>query len=278
VSLVGEQYYWNASETGAVQGLFNNAVVVEAGQWVSLNMTATGATQSLYLPFRDITPLQVQVVPGSVSHALFQAPSVPGVYGAPDGEYDGPWFGQDASALIVLPTNGSAGSLAEFGSEGGEGDVYDPPVLAAGSADLVANGEGLFNFSVPGPTLEAAPGPVSFSWTVPLASIGINNYLVNVTSNDPNAQQEYVVQRGGTLPFPFLLSRIDPARGLELVSRTNLSVGPTVVEHANLSAGVYLYGVLAPVAYEYDPGGESGPSSGTQSGSVMGLWGVLWVD
>jgi terminal oxidase heme-binding subunit I len=103
VSLAGKQYYWDASESGAVNGTFANAIVAYAGQWVSINLTASGATQSLLIPFRAQSPVDVQAVPGSPSYALFQAPSTPGVYGAPDGEYDGPWFGR--------PPHGHHGNL-----------------------------------------------------------------------------------------------------------------------------------------------------------------------
>jgi len=277
VQLSGHQYYWAASETGSVRGTFDNVLVVNAGQWVSINLTAAGATQSLYIPFRSLPPVDVQVVPGSTSYSLFQAPSVPGVYGVPDGEYDGPWFGQDVSALVVLPTNGTSSSLAAFEASGSEGDIYSPPVLSAAAASLVANGEGVFNQSVPGPTLSAVPGTVSFSWTVPLSTIGIDNYLVNVTSLDPNAQQQYVVAHNYTLPYPFQVDRIDPAVGLQPILSADLRIGSTVTETATLATGVYLYGVVSPIPYSYNPDGESGGGTGINNGWVMGLWGVLWV-
>jgi heme/copper-type cytochrome/quinol oxidase subunit 2 len=278
VSMVGQQYYWAVGESGPVAGSFNNAIVVYAGQWVNLNLTASGATQSVYMPFRSISPVNVQVVPGSTSHALFQAPSIPGVYGVPDGEYDGPWFGQDVSALIVLPANATTAALSAFKASAAEGDIYSPPVESATNVLLVANGEGLFNFSVPGPTLTASAGVVTFSWIVPLSSIGINNYLVNVTSTNPNAQQQYVTDHNGTLPYPFGIYRVDPATGLSEVTQANLRIGTTVTERSNLMAGVYLYGLVAPVSYSYDPHGESTGGTGSQTGFVMGLWGVLWVD
>jgi hypothetical protein len=34
---------------------------------------------------------------------------------------------------------------------------------------------------------------------------------------------------------------------------------------------------VQPVAYSYDPAGDSGSGTGEQTGLVMGLWGVLWV-
>jgi heme/copper-type cytochrome/quinol oxidase subunit 1 len=282
VALYGQQYYWTATESGAINGTFDNAIVAYAGQWVQLNMTASGATQSVYLPFRDQAPVNTQVVPGSTSYASFAAPTQPGVYGAPDGEYDGPWFGVDVAALIVLPVPGATGqSLADFTANGGAGDIYDPPVVTAATASLVANPEGVFNFSVPGPTLAAtvpgAGGPVAFTWEVPLSSIGITNYLVNVTSTAANAQQQYVIDHNYTLPYPFELERIDPATGLVGVSSGPLRIDATETVSATLAPGVYLYGLTNPVAYSYDPNGESGSGSGVQTGLVMGLWGVLWV-
>jgi heme/copper-type cytochrome/quinol oxidase subunit 1 len=282
VSLYGQQYFWTVNESGSVQGTFDNAIVAYAGQWVQLNLTASGATQSVLIPFRDQAVVDVQAVPGSTSHALFQAPAIPGVYGAPDGEYDGPWFGQDVSALIVLPAPGDAvPTLAPFVTNGGGGDIYDPPTQSAASGALVANGEGVFNSSVPGPTLTAfaaAGGSgVSFGWSVPLASIGPNSYLVNVTSNDPGAQQQYVIDHNYTLPYPFGVYTIDPTRGLVTVTEAALQVDRPMTESATLVPGVYLYGIVHPVAYSYDPNGQSGPGTGENTGEVMGLWGVLWV-
>jgi len=282
VALYGQQYYWSATESGSVNGTFDNAIVVEAGAWVQVNLTASGATQSLLVPFRDQAVVDVQAVPGSPSYAVFQAPSVPGVYGAPDGEYDGPWFGQDVSALVVLPpANATGSSLAAFQANGGGGDIYDPPVLPVPGANLVGDAEGLFNNSVPGPTLAATVpvggGPVAFSWEVPLSSIGIDNYLVNVTSTNPNAQQQYVIDHGYNLGYPVGIYRIDPATGLSPVTEGPLLVDRTVNESAVLTPGVYLYGLVTPVAYSYNPSGESGSGTGIQTGLVMGLWGILWV-
>jgi len=282
VTMVGQQYYWSVQESGPVNGSFDNAIVAYAGAWVQLNLTATGATQSVLIPFRSQAVVDVQVVPGSESYAEFAAPNAPGVYGAPDGEYDGPWFGVDVSALIVLPSPSATGAnLDAFEAYGGGGDIYNPPVTPAGTADLVANGEGVFNFSVPGPTLAASVpalgGTVGFSWEVPLASIGINNYLVNVTSNDPSAQQQYVVDHNYTLPDPFGIERIVPSTGLVPVVSAPLRIDAVVNETATVVPGVYLYGLTVPVDYSYDPDGASGPGTGTQTGWVMGLWGVLWV-
>ena len=279
VTMHGVQYYWSVSESGSVAGTYNNTLVAYAGQWISINATARGATQSVYIPFRGDSVINVQVVPGSTSYALFRAPSIPGVYGVPDGEFDGPWFGQDVAALIVLPTSASFSTLDAFQSNGGEGDLYNPPVLPAGSASLVANGAGVFNYSVPGPTLTAPAGLVRLPWEVPLSSIGINNYLVNVTSTDSSAQQQYVIAHHYQLPFVFGIWSVNATRGLLPVPGTlgSLRINQEVSTNATLTPGAYLYGVTSPVNYSYDPDGESTSTTGSQHGYVMGLWGVLWV-
>jgi heme/copper-type cytochrome/quinol oxidase subunit 1 len=282
VELHGVQYYWTAQESGPVNGSYDNVVVVYAGAWVQFNLTSSGATQSLLVPFRSEAVIDVQVVPGSTSYSVFEAPSIPGVYGAPDGEYDGPWFGQDVLALVVLPpTNETGATLASFSAAGGEGDLYNPPVQPTASADLVGNAEGLFNNSVPGPTLTASVpaggAPLSLHWTVPLSSIGLDNYLVNVTSTTPGQQQQYVIDRNYTLPYSAGIYRIDPATGPATMTAAPLAIDATTNETAVVSPGVYLYGLVHPVAYSYNPGGESNGQTGSQTGWVMGLWGVLWV-
>ncbi|MGI0151052.1 MAG: hypothetical protein ACREC5_03840, partial [Thermoplasmata archaeon] len=212
-------------------------IVAYAGEPIQLNLTAAGATQSVLIPFRAQPVVDVQVVPGLISHALFTAPATPGGYGVPDGEYDGPWFGQDVAALVVLPpSGGTVPTLSAFQAGSGAGDLYDPPVRSAASAALVGDDEGIFNGSVPGPTLaSAAPvdgGPVSFDWTVPLASVGAGSHLVNVTSNDPAAQQQHVEEHDDTLPDPFGIYAIDPVRGLVPITSAPLRIGSTVTESA----------------------------------------------
>ncbi|HTT25673.1 MAG TPA: cbb3-type cytochrome c oxidase subunit I, partial [Thermoplasmata archaeon] len=277
VTLVAHQYYWEVHENGPIVGSFDDVLVVHAGQWVGLNATATGATAGFYLPFRDLPVVDVQVIPGSTSYWSFQAPTVPGVYAAPDGEYNGPWFGQDVATLIVLPASGSS-DLSAYQAHGGEGDVYNPPVRSAQGTLLTADQEGLFDHSAPGPTLTAPAGNVSFRCTVPTDSIGIDNYLVNVTTTDPNGQQEYLAAHHDTLPEEIGIYALSTSGGgVVPVTTQPLTVGSEMTEQANLSAGVYLYGLVSPVAYVYDPSGESSWMTGSQAGDVMGLWGVLWV-
>ena len=277
LNLVSNQYFWSVGESGPIVGSFSDVMVVHAGQWVAVNATASGATGGFYIPFRNLPTVDIQVIPYAMSYSLFQAPSVPGVYGAPDSEYNGPWFGQDMSALVVIPATGTA-NLSAYESNGGEGDIYDPPVMSANGAFLIADQEGLFDNSVPGPTLTAVPGPVSFQYYIPTSSIGIDNYLVNVTSTDPSGQLDYVIAHHYILPYDLGIYAINTTgRGLVSVTTQPLKVGSVLYENATLAAGVYVYGLVSPVSYVYDPAGESSWMTGSQQGQIMGLWGILWV-
>jgi cytochrome c oxidase subunit I len=277
LTLVNHQYYWEVHESGPIVGAFDNVIVVRAGQWVAVNGTADGATGGFYLPFRNLPVVNIQVIPDAWSYWLFQAPSQPGVYVAPDSEYNGPWFGQDVAALVVLPATGNA-NLSAYQAAGGDGDVYDPPVWSAGGTVLTGDSEGLFNHFVPGPTLAAAPGPVAFQYHIPLSSIGINNYLVNVTSDNPDGQDAYVTAHNDTLADTLGIYAINTTgAGLVPIVTQPLRVGPLLNESAVLAPGVYVYGLVTPVSYVYDPAGESTWMTGSQEGQIMGLWGILWV-
>jgi terminal oxidase subunit len=276
-NLVNYQYYWGVQENGPIQGAYSDVMVVHANQWVAVNATASGATGGFYLPFRNLPTVDIQVIPDAMSYWLFQAPSVPGVYAAPDSEYNGPWFGQDVAALVVLPATGNS-NLAQYRSNGGEGDIYNPPVMGANGAFLIVDQEGLFDDSVPGPTLTAAPGSVSFQYYIPTSSIGVDNYLVNVTSTDPNGQLNYLAAHNYTLPYRLGIYAINTT-GANLVPVTTmpLRVGTPMNESATLAAGVYVYGLVSPIPYVYNPAGESNWMTGSDTGEIMGMWGILWV-
>jgi len=277
LSLVDHHYYWQVQESGPISGSFSDVIVARAGQWIAVNATAQGATGGFYIPFRNLPTVDIQVIPDAMSYWLFQAPTIPGVYAAPDSEYNGPWFGQDVAALVVLPANGTA-SLAAYQSNGGEGDTYNPPVWGAAGTTLTGDNEGLFDNSVPGPTLTAAPGPVAFRYTIPTSSIGVDNYLVNVTTDSPTSQQDYLAAHNYTLPYSLGIYAINTTgAGLVPLTTQPLKVGPVLEEDATLSAGVYIYGLVDPVSYVYNPAGDSSWMTGSQQGQIMGLWGVLWV-
>jgi hypothetical protein len=277
LSLVNHQYYWQVQESGPIVGSFSDVMVVRAGQWVAVNATADGATSGFYIPFRNLPVADIQVIPYAMSYWLFQAPPIPGVYAAPNSEYNGPWFGQDVAALVVLPSSGVV-NLSAYETNGGEGDIYNPPVLSANGALLTSDQEGLWDNSVPGPTLTAVPGPVSFHYLIPTSSIGIDNWLVNVTSANPNGQLNYLAAHNDTLPYQLGIYRLNTTGGnLIPVTTQSLRVGLVLNETATLAAGVYVYGLVTPVAYTYDPAGESTWMTGSEQGQIMGLWGILWV-
>ena len=278
VNLVNHQYYWEVNESGPLHASFDDLIVVRAGQWIAVNATAVGATSGFYIPFRDLPTVDIQVLPDAMSYWLFQAPSVPGVYAAPDSEYNGPWFGQDVAALVVLPSSGPNPTLAQYQSNGGEGDIYNPPVSPASGTLLTVDQEGLLNHAVPGPTLTTSPGFVSFQITVPKSSIGVDNYLVNVTSNDPNNQLNYLAAHNWTLPYRIGIYAINLTAGrLDSITASALRVGTVMTESATLAAGVYVYGLVTPVPYVYNPSGESTWMTGSDQGNIMAMWGILWV-
>ena len=247
VDMEGVQYYWSVTETGPIVGHYDNVIVATAGEWVEINATASGATQGVYIPFRSEPTVDIQVVPGVVSHALFEAPTTPGSTG----------FRTASSMVLVRSGRGRIdrpsrrrhhhephllrvrrwwrGHLRSAGPTGERGPARGGPGGALRSLG-------------PGPTLTATAGAVGFSWTVPFSSIGIDSYLVNVTSNDPNGQSEWLSAHNDTVPATFGIYAIGPS-GLDPISESPLRVGAVVNESASLSAGVYLYGVISPIPY-----------------------------
>jgi terminal oxidase heme-binding subunit I len=280
VDMVGHQYYWSVNESGPVRAAFANLVVATAGEPLSFNFTSVSVTEALYIPFRTQGVVNVQVLPGYVTHAAFDAPSTPGVYPMPEAEYNGPWFPFDMAVLLVLPAGGAwtTTGLSGYASAASALDLFAPPVwiVTDGSVELTCDPAGLWEDSLPGPTLVANSGPFILDYRVPLASIGVSNYLVNTTSEDPAVEQQWVVGHGMHLPVTLGIYAVGSS-GLTDVVSGPLLVGNETALSATLGPGAYLYGQAAPVAYSYDPSGESGPISGSQSGAIMGLWGVLLV-
>jgi cytochrome c oxidase subunit 1 len=278
--MVGHQYYWSVNESGAQGGEFDNLVVVPAGASVELNLSSVSVTQAVYLPFRTQGVINVQVVPGYVTHALFTAPTTPGIYPMPEAEYDGPWFPLDMAALIVLPPGGawSADEAAAYTATASATDLYAPTVwqLGSPSVQLTSGDLGIWEDSIPGPTLVAPAGTMHFDYTVPLGSIDTANYLVNTTTTDGGLLQQKVTNESGRLPDTIGLYQIGPS-GLTPRAEGTLTVGGPQELSAPLAPGTYVYGVVTPTAYTYDPNGESSPITGAQSGYLMGLWGALFV-
>jgi hypothetical protein len=121
---------------------------------------------------------------------------------------------------------------------------------------------------------------VSFQYYVPTSSIGIDTYLVNVTSTDPNGQLNYLAAHNYTLPYQVGIYAISTTGGnLVPVPGTTqpLRVGTVMNERASLPAGVYVYGLVTPIPYVYNPAGEASWMTGSDAGQIMGMWGILWV-
>jgi hypothetical protein len=113
-------------------------------------------------------------------------------------------------------------------------------------------------------------------YTVPMSTIGPLNYLVNTTSHDASVEQQWVVSHNYTLPDTFGVWNVT-RDGLQAVSQGPMKVGTDVKLNLNLQPGTYIYGVDKPSSYTYDPNGESNGVTGSQSGEMMALWGVMLV-
>ena len=235
LSLVSNQYYWSVGESGPIVGSFSDVMVVHAGQWVAVNATASGrpagsTSRSGTCPRWTSRSSRTPCGTGCSRPRRYRGSTAPRTP-----RYNGPWFGQDMAALVVLPSTGTA-NLSAYQANGGEGDIYDPPVLSANGAFLIADQEGLFDNSVPGPTLTAAPGTRVVPGTdIPTSSIGVDNYLVNVTSTDPNGQLDYVIAHNYTLPYQLGIYAINTTGGgLVSVTSQPLKVGSVLYENATL--------------------------------------------
>jgi len=88
----------------------------------------------------------------------------------------------------------------------------------------------------------------------------------------------YLAAHNYTLPYRLGIYAINTT-GSNLVPVTTmpLRVGSVMDESATLAAGVYVYGLVSPIPYVYNPAGQSTWMTGSDAGQVMGMWGILWV-
>jgi heme/copper-type cytochrome/quinol oxidase subunit 1 len=280
VNMQAHQYYWSTQESGPLNGSYNDLVVVYAGQSVEINLTSPSVTQGLYLPFRTQNVVNVQVVPGYQAYASFVAPTSPGIYPMPESEYDGPWFGLDMADLLVLPAGGSwtPSAVNDYAVNAADWDLYASPVwlLSSSSVSLTADAAGLWAGSIPGPTIVAPSGGFTLQYSIPLNTIGPLNYLVNTTSESSTPEQQWVTAHGDHLPATMGIWNVTSTGWVPLITAP-LTVGSMQTLSTTLAPGTYFYGMDQPLSYTYDPYGESGPSTGYDSGEMLALWGVLIV-
>ena len=278
VTLVNHQDHWEVHENGPVVGSYSDLVVVHAGQWIAVNATADGATGGFYLPFRNLPVVNIQVIPGSMSVLALPGPLGPrGSTGPRTRSTTGPGSARTPPRSSSSPPRERRGSRRSRRTPAPVTSTTPPSSPPAARRSRPTR-RGCSTTRPPGSTLTASAGPVTFGWDVPMSSIGIDNYLVNVTSTAPNGQQQFVAAHGDTLPYEFGIYSVNlTGAGLVPVTTQPLHIGSERNETATLSAGLYEYGLTTPVSYVYDPDGESNWMTGSQAGMVQGLWGVLWV-
>jgi hypothetical protein len=160
-------------------------------------------------------------------------------------------------------------------------DPYTPKVVwANGSVNLVMSGYGMWNDSDPSVTLLAHLGSsVTLNFYVSIEALTeYSNYVFNVTRADTlKAVNEYLFAHDGHLPFNITIERITPEGSVQIVSSINPVVNAQNSVSFAIQPGVYVYGVLKPISYEFDPYGMSSVFLGEDSGAITSLWGVILV-
>jgi terminal oxidase heme-binding subunit I len=284
VYVTAYQYYWLFKEVGAYNLTTVNFFVVPPSQKLLFNGTvATGnALANIYIPIFNDRVVNEQLYQDYHSLTWLTSPSTPGVYGFMNGEYNGPFYSYMGGEMIVMPQNGvmSKQELSLYLSSVTT-DPYTPKVVwANGSVNLVMSGYGMWNDSDPSVTLLAHLGSsVTLNFYVSIEALTeYSNYVFNVTRADTlKAVNEYLFAHDGHLPFNITIERITPEGSVQIVSSINPVVNAQNSVSFAIQPGVYVYGVLKPISYEFDPYGISSVFLGEDSGAITSLWGVILV-
>ncbi|AWR99695.1 hypothetical protein [Metallosphaera hakonensis] len=283
--IIAEQYVFKVQESGAVNAqedgspVLYNIILAHPGQYLNLTITSADVTGNFYFPDYADQVVDDQIVPGLVTYDALRVPNITGPFVFLNGEYNGPWFSYQEGELLVLPNSGyfTPGSITQLSlqdaraqSNGLMGDPYNPPIINVnGPVNLVTDKYGLFNSSVPGPTLVAkANTEVSLSllFTTPASD---HNYLYNYSSTgvaQPDTNVEvgiYAVWWNGT---------ITP------VDQIPIKYGTPMTFTFNATAPAYIYGITSPVYNVYNPQGMSNNFIGQDKGYIMGAWGTILVE
>ncbi|MEM0063643.1 oxidase [Metallosphaera sp.] len=283
--IVSEQYVFKVQESGAVNAQengnteLNNLIIAHPGEWLNLTITSADVTENFYFPDYADQVVDDQIVPGLVTYDALRVPNITGPFVFLNGEYNGPWFSYQAGELLVLPYSGyfSPSSVSQLilqnskaQTSGLVGDPYNTPIVYANNPiTLVTDKYGVFNSSVPGPTLVAKENSevtINMIFTTPSSD---HNYLYNYSTTGVAQPVEnvkvgiYAVWWNGTITT---------------VSERPISYGTPMTFTFNATAPAYLYGIITPVYYNYDPLGMSNNFIGQDKGFVMGAWGTILVE
>ncbi len=281
VTLVAHQYYWSFNVGNTTS---TNFFVVSPGEKVLVVGTVAkgNGLANFYMPIFNDRVVDYQLYQEYYSYIWFTAPSVPGVYGFMNGEYNGPFYTYMGGEMLVMPSGGllTGNELTSYLSAASY-DPYSPPIYEANSGHvlLTMSPLGNWNDTVPAPTLVVHEySNVNIDFQVGLAALtSYSNYVFNITQeNTTKTVDTYLSEHGDTLPFKIQLVHISPQGAVSLVDSFTPKLGDN-----NLSftpqPGIYVYGVLQPVAYVFNPYGLSNNFNGYDQGYITALWGAILV-
>lgn len=281
ISAVAYQYYWHF-DTQGVQSL--NYFVVPPSTKVLINGTsaAGNALANLYMPMFNDRIVDNQLYQMYNSYIWFESPSLPGVYGFMNGEYNGPFYTYMGGEMVVMPQGGvmSNQQVQRYLSVISQ-DPYTPPaIISQGQVSFLMTRYGMWNSTDPAPTIIAKESSTqTLLFYVEESSIAsLTNYLFNVTNtNFEQTVHNYLVTHNYTLPYQLQIIHITPQGKEELVTSASLRVGTPIQLTFVVQPGVYLYGLVKPLHYVFNPINLSNSFMGENSGMITTLWGMVLV-
>jgi terminal oxidase heme-binding subunit I len=281
IRVIANQYYWVFEQGGKTT---INYFVVHPSEKVLLNGTAnTGnALANLYMPIFNDRVIDNQLYQGYNSYVWFDSPSLPGVYGFMNGEYNGPFYTYMGGEMIVMPANGlfSRQQVNQYLSSMNE-DPYTPPAYTyQGRVELIMSRFGMWNDTNPAPTIIASnSSTVTLDFYIPAESvISVGNYLLNITASDFSAEaQNYLASHNYTLPYLIQLIHVSPSGEAKVIQSVPARVNSLIQMNFTASAGVYIYGIIDPISYRLDPNGLSSFLMGENGGEISALWGSVII-
>lgn len=289
VNITSMQYVFVVTEQGSginssMLGLpyYYNLIVAHPGDYLNLTMHSKDVTSNFYFPDYSGRVIDDQILPGIPTYDVLPVPKIPGAYTFLSSEYTGPWFSYQIGLLLVLPTSGyfSPNDISEYQAQTNlakttslKGNPYNPPIMGpATTFTLIGDQYGTLNASIPGPTLiTMANQTVTIKIYIPTPNSN-HNYLYNYSASGkpyPVTNVEvgiYAVWWNGTIT-PVI---VKPIQYDTYMTFTFTATAPA-----------YLYGIITPVFYNYNPAnlsGSIGSLIGVQKGYVMGAWGVILVE
>ncbi|ARM75722.1 oxidase [Acidianus manzaensis] len=284
VNITSYQYLFKIDESGGGMVPIHdyNLIIAHPGQYVNITMKSADVTSNFYFADYADEVITDQIVPGLTSYAVIPVPNITGAYAFLGGEYNGPWFSYQTGLLLSIPYSGyfTPSNISAYEHQTSvaqtvalKGDPYNPPIIGPyNSFTLVGSQYGIFNNSVPGPTLiTTAHNNVTIKMYLPTPDDD-RNYLYNYSVN-------------GT---PYAVKDVDVGiyaiwwnGSITLVKQVPVQYDTYMTFTFNADAPAYVYGIITPVYYNYNPDALSsniGSLIGIQKGYVMGAWGVILVE